>query len=553
MRDHLELVRDALLQLRTVANTGDPATVAGSLREAEAQAAEARRLTSGFDWSLLERIPVAGDGATVVRVLSETAAELTDVLGDVREIGAGLLSGATHSVTKLRKLLADLDSAAPVLRSAVTRLQDARSRLAATPASSNVTEVDEARTTVLREMDDLKGKLDAAATAATLLPAMLGRDGPRRYFLAFQTNAESRGTGGLVGAFGILEAEHGHVHVRQLASNAELPITPTPVADFGPDYLHRYGPGATRLLSVSNLSPHFPYAATIWTRLWERRTGQRLDGAIATDPVGLSYLLRLIGPVTLPSGEKVTADNVVDLTERVAYARYQDQAERKQFLIGLAGTVSQAMTRSLSDPAKALPVLSQLVADHRLQIWSSRPDEQRLLAETPLSGELTTSPGPFAGLVVNNSAGGKLDYYLDRSVDYQLEPCYGGQRFSRVRITLRNDVPRGTLPDYVTGRLDNPDRPTAVGANRLWVSLYAGVGARLYMVQMDGHATSVDEEKERSHPIYSKMVELPPRTSRTLEFTLVEPYSNRPPQVPVQPLARPQHTTITQSPGGCIP
>ncbi|MFI6598993.1 DUF4012 domain-containing protein [Nonomuraea sp. NPDC050536] len=554
VRDHLELTRDALLQLRTIVNTGDPAELAGSLHEAEQQAAEARDLTGGAGWSLLERVPVAGDGATVVRALAETADELTGVLSGVEEIGSGLVSSGTHSATNLRKPLADLDKAAPALEQAVTRLDDARSRLAATPADSHLTQVDEARATVLRETDRLRGWVQSAATAARLLPAMLGSAGPRRYFLAFQTNAEARGTGGLVGAFGILKADHGHIAVERLASNTVLDTTTlTPVADLGPDYQSRYGPGATRLLSVSNLSPHFPYAAQIWTGLWQRQTGQRLDGAIATDPVGLSYLLRLIGPVALPGGEKVTADNVVDLTERAAYERYQDPAERKRFLIGIAEAVSQAMTGHFDEPAKVLPVLSQMIDERRLQVWSRRETEQRLLDQTALAGELPSTPGPYAGLVVNNSAGGKLDYYLNRSLDYDLGPCYGGERFTRIRIGLGNDVPRQTLPSYVTSRLDRPDNPPAVGANRLWVSLYAGVGARLYSVRMDGRPITVDEEKERSHPIFSKMIELPPRQSRTLEFTLVEPYSNRPPQVPVQPLVRPQRTTITQSSPGCIP
>lgn len=172
----------------------------------------------------------------------------------------------------------------------------------------------------------------------------------------------------------------------------------------------------------------------------------------------------------------------------------------------------------------------------------------------PISGVLPTRRGPFAGLVVNNSAGGKLDYYLERSLDYELGPCRGGLRPSTVRIRLTNDVPRGTtLPSYVTGRLDVPRRSHLPGSNLLWVSLYGGSGARMTEARLDGHRTGVIREIERSHPVYSALVEFTPGQSRRLEFDFSEPASAEPPLVPVQPLVRPQRTRVTQDQRGCAP
>ncbi|MER5646578.1 DUF4012 domain-containing protein [Streptosporangium sp. NPDC002524] len=382
---------------------------------------------------------------------------------------------------------------------------------------------------------------------------MLGGDGPRRYFLAFQTNAEARGTGGLVGAFGILRANRGRIAVERLTPNNGLAASPVPVADHGRDFRGRYGPGAARMLSVSNLSPHFPYAAATWTGLWERQARTRLDGAVATDPVGLSHLMRLTGPITLPGGERVTSGNVVDLTERVAYARYPDPVARKRFLIEIARAVGEALPGLLTDPARSLPVLSAMVGDRRLQVWSRHEAEQRFLARTPAGGVLPSGPGPFAGLVVNNSAGGKLDYYLDRSLDYELGPCRDGLRSSTVRVRLTNDVPPGTLPSYVTGRLDSPRGQHTPGSNLLWVSLYGGLGAKVTEARLDGDRVPVVRETERSHPVYSTMLELAPGQSRTLRFDLTELASDEPPLVPVQPLARPQLTHVTQDSRGCAP
>ncbi|MGV9779416.1 DUF4012 domain-containing protein [Streptosporangium sp. NPDC003464] len=553
VRDHLEAARSALLQLRAVTSTRDPALMGRALADAQRHAAEARRLTAGAYWTMMTHAPLVGAGATTVRGLAETAAELTDVLTAVQRAAAAFVTVKAHSPDSTPELLAELGAAAPVLDEAAGRLARAGSRLAATPAETGVDLLDQARDTALHEVDRLRGWLAGAATAGALLPPMLGRDGPRHYFLAFQTNAESRGTGGLVGAFGILRADHGKIGIKRLSANSGLAPSPAPVADHGPDFLARYGPSAVTLLSNSNLSPHFPYAAATWTGLWEHNTGRRLDGALATDPVGLSYLLQVIGPITLPSGETVTAENVVDLTERTAYARYTDPVARKRFLIRVAGAVSEALPESFAEPSKLLPVLLRMVDERRIQVWSRRPAEQSRLAATAVGGVLPRRPGPFAGLVVNNSAGGKLDYYLERSLDYELDQCWGGLRSATVRVRLTNDVPRGSLPGYVTSRLDSPERPHAPGSNLLWVSLYAGVGAELRAARLDGDRIPVIEEDERSHPVYSTLLEFAPRQSRTLEFDLMESSSGAPPLVPVQPLVRPQRTRVVADTRGCTP
>ncbi|KAB8187255.1 DUF4012 domain-containing protein [Microbispora catharanthi] len=553
VRDHLEATRDALLRLRTarLASPGDSLGV--TLADARRHAAEAWRLTSGPDWALLTHVPLVGDAATTIRGLAWAAAEFTDVLAGVQRAaaplmpGGGALAGGDQSRT-----LEVLDALAPVLDRAGVRIAAARSQLAHTPARTGLEAVNRARDTLLRETGRIEGWVGAAANVAALAPPMLGRDGPRRYFLAFQTNAEARGTGGLVGAFGILTADRGKLAIARLSANNGLASSSKPVADYGPRFLARYGPGATTLLSVSNLSPHFPYAASTWAGLWRRQTGQSVDGAIATDPVGLARMLEIVGPVRLPGGETVTAGNVVDLTERVAYERYPDPAERKKYLIRIAAAVSEALIGSDPQPARLLPVLSRLAAERRVQIWNRREDEERRLAATPLGGVLPERPGPYAALVVNNSAGTKLDYYLGRSLTYELGPCRpDGMRQATVRIGLANDVPRGQLPGYVTDRLDSPRRPHVPGSNLLWVSLYGAVGAEATGMRVDGRPSGFYTEYERSHPIFSSVLEFAPRQTRTVELDLLEPYSAAAPVVPVQPLVRPQDTVIRRNDEGC--
>ena len=151
------------------------------------------------------------------------------------------------------------------------------------------------------ELDDALAETQSAVRGATLIPPMIGADGQRNYFLALQSNNEARGTGGFFGSFGVITADDGRVGVRQLAprrrSSTDQQYDALPL-DFGPDYYALYGDDPATWAGA-NMSPHYPYAAQLWLKMWEDRTGERLDGVVTTDPVTLSYLLEATGPVTL--------------------------------------------------------------------------------------------------------------------------------------------------------------------------------------------------------------------------------------------------------------
>ena len=169
--------------------------------------------------------------------------------------------------------------------------------------------------------------------------------------MAFQTNAEARGTGGLLGGFGILRFDNGVASVDTLAANLDLEEAIAPI-DLGLAYdpQYAYAEPFTDFRN-SNLSPHFPYAAEIWKTMFAERTGENVDGVIGIDPVALSYILGATGPVTMPDREVVSRENVVELTESTAYLRFpEDQVARKQYLQDIANAVVDKMTGTVRSP-----------------------------------------------------------------------------------------------------------------------------------------------------------------------------------------------------------
>ena len=96
-------------------------------------------------------------------------------------------------------------------------------------------------------------------TLAAISPVLLGGDKPMKYLVAFQNSAEARGTGGILGAYAIIELKKGSVKVIETGSNEPLygsSLEKIPI-DVPEEFKRLYGENPA-ILQNSNLSPHFP-------------------------------------------------------------------------------------------------------------------------------------------------------------------------------------------------------------------------------------------------------------------------------------------------------
>jgi hypothetical protein len=436
---------------------------------------------------------------------------------------AANLSDASLRPAGDRIALAPLTSSREALERVRDSLARTEARVRALPSSAVLGPVAAARRDLLDQLEPLRGSASTAALAARIAPDMLGGSGVRRYFLAILNNAEMRGSGGLLGAYAILEADHGRLRLRELGTNENLRDTyPVPAVAMDRDFVRRYTRfGSDSFWLNANMSPHFPDAVRVWTALWAKgHGGERLDGAIAVDPVALAGILRVAGPATLPGGEVVTADNVVALTESEAYARFaKDNKARDRYLLTVARA---AYERLLSARATGdlLSALGAAAGSGHLRIGAVRAGEQALLAGLPIAGELPrTGTAAFLEVVTQNAGGNKLDYHLRRDVTYTR--LAGGR--ARVEIRLRNVAPAG-LPPYVTNRLDLPGLKAPVaGQHRLYLSVYGSQGAGLVAATVDGAELAMESEVERGHPVFSAFVDVDPGRELVVVLTLADP------------------------------
>jgi hypothetical protein len=539
-KSSLEKARESAQQVKDALLDGKTDEAAQKARTALAQAQSARSTTRSGLWNVAAGLPLVGGPFKTGQQISDVVVGLSsDILQPAADAGIGLSPSKLYQDGRVDvQLLRQQEPALVKLSDSATRLDQQASAIR--PAGF-VAPLDNARTQLQNQTSEIASLLNNTALAARIGPSMMGADGPRTYLLAFQTNAEARGTGGLLGGVGVLRFDDGKPTVEKLASNIEL-YKATAAVDLGPEFNELYG--ASRPFTDvrnSNQSAHFPYAAQIWKSMWERETGEKVDGVIGTDPVALSYILGAVGPVTLADGQEVTQDNVVELTMSTAYRLFPtDQNARKEYLQNIANAVVKKITGQVKSPGKLLEALGRAAGERRIMVWSAFPADQKVLEETKLSHIIPDDAAPYSQVVINNFGGNKMDYYLKREIEYAADGCTGEMRNSTVIVRLTNTATDKNLTEYVAGSGGLPEGlPIKVppGTQVSSVRILATKGATLENLTSNGQRIVPNTETvERGRPSFEVQVAVPPGQSGELSFQLSEPTAAGEARVPVQPL-----------------
>ena len=377
---------------------------------------------------------------------------------------------------------------------------------------------------------------------------LAGADAPKRYMVAFQNSAEARGTGGILGAFAIVEMNKGAFTVIRTGSNAVLYSLKDVPVSVPAEFTRLYGRNPA-ILQNSNLSPHFPYGAEIWMGLWKKQFGEQLDGVIAVDPSALSYVLQATGPITLKSGEVITSKNVVSDTLQTAYKRYETNNDaRKQYLVDIMNAAAAKITSGQYSKIGMLKAIKQGLIENRILMYSRDLPAETQLATVRLGGFLSKEPNNEFRAVVENIDASKLDYYLQKSVTIQSTSCNKVPQ-TQVRVRLTNTLKTGKgLPAYVLTRADKGKPADLVtGQHRFKLFIYGPTNSVLVSVSRENKTNGLGgASTERGRPIYVADVDLAPGESESLlanfaggigKLTFVD-----------QPLVRPTKLSIK---GGC--
>lgn len=520
-RDHLQQAAALVEQLREQLKQRDPAATA-TLARLQARTRAARADTADPAWSLGAHAPLIGDDLLAVRTVAEALDDLAGAgLEPLTEM-AGLVDFSALTPRNGRIDLAPIQRSAVQLSAADAAVRQARDRVDAVRVEGLAKQVGIAVAGLQRDLRHAATMTGTAARAAALLPPILGSAEPRSYLVLFQNLAEVRATGGMPGAYVVIEADHGRIEiVDQGMAASDLRTFKKPVLPLRAVDRALYSDKLGRFPANINLTPDFPTTATLAREMYRRRSGVSVDGVFSTDPVALSYLLRVLGPVRVPGGAPLTADNAVPLLLSQIYAADVSLEQQDQYFTAAARATFRTLVGRSVDPAGLMGALIRAARERRVLMWSARAEENRLVAGTVLAGVLPLRDGvnPTIGLFLNDGSGAKLGYYLTHAAEAGVTPrCRtDGRRELTLRVVLGSTAPKSGLSPHVLG-LGLAGDPYTVRTN---VSIYSPTGGAIAEMRLDGAKHPFAAGRDRRRAVGIMTVDVKPGTRRTLDVTML--------------------------------
>ncbi|MEJ7764944.1 MAG: DUF4012 domain-containing protein, partial [Acidimicrobiales bacterium] len=370
------------------------------------------------------------------------------------------------------------------------------------------------------ELADVTATADRAHLAVQVLPGLLGRERPTRWFVAVSSPAESRELGGFVGEYVVLVAEEGRLRLERSGSvDDDLGSKRAGRTLEGLDLPGRYLSQQPELY-WQNLTgyPDLPTVAAAVRSLWNQvAPGSPIDGVAYIDPHGLAALLRLTGPVPGPPAlGTVTAENAARLLLSEQYSRFDVKDERKDALQEVAkATFLELSTAPLPAPGEMGSALGPAARGGHLLATSFSVEGQRLFDAIGASGRFPVADGgDLASLRTTNLVANKLDAHVRRAVRYQAVVDPATDRVeATATIELRSDA-TADLPDYVATNVRGLPR----GTDLLEVGWYSGL--ELDGIEVDGRPVPAVSDRERGWWTHSATVAVPPGGTTTVVVRL---------------------------------
>ena len=433
-----------------MANT-DAAGVRRTLDEAEAHLSAAAQRARAWPLAVLRPIPIVGSPVKAIEAGSRAGVEVVaagrQMAGTMDRLFPDSETVDGHDLTALHHgavaSLGPLDTAA-------RHLGDAQ-RILGEPAGAFLPIVSAPARSFQSTITDALAKLGVAERALSLTGELTAPGRSVRLLFLSQDSAELRPTGGLIGSFGVLTLADGRAELTNFAGIGTVPW-PSPRLEPPPSLAPAVD---VWTLPNANWSPDFPTAARTAAEMYRRGGNEKVDGVLAMTEHTIARLLKVLGPVQLPSyTDPVTHE---DFAKRVIYEielkRPLDEP-RKKFLTELSGVLFDKLSAL---PRHKVPAVLEALGASAMTgdtaLWLEKPEWQALLDGSSIAGTLPPPDGDVVQLAEANMTASKANLGLTRDIDYTVKRRKDGRLLARLAIRYRNDEPKSEINPYYNGLL----------------------------------------------------------------------------------------------------
>jgi len=447
------------------ARAGDTAELTAQLERAQEELQQANDTINSPLLSPLSYVPIAAQHLRSFSTATEQASIVaSEALATTRDVDVESL--------QLRQGQFDLDllaSLAPQLQTTALRLEEATRAIEADRSPWLLPLVDDQLQSLVDEVVEVLPEARLAASAAEVVPGLLGADGERRYLMLFGSPGESREFGGFVGGYALLGIQGGSLNLVASGSINDLVDSDNkdPLDDpssYPVEYV-AVDPGVfpQNLTSTPNI---FLIARAVQD-VFPELHGRPIDGVVYADPYALAALTEFTGPVAIDGvGDPLDRNGFVDFMFRGQYEAFDGRQDRFGAMSALAAATAESLARSdLPGPERLGEVLGPLARAGRLQVVTYDDRENQFLASVKLQRNFVapTEVDSFAVLQTNSTAS-KLDLYLHRDIRYDLTVGPDGGLTGVIDVELRSEIPVD-VPPLTFGE--------TTGTNLVLLSLYS--------------------------------------------------------------------------------
>jgi hypothetical protein len=510
---------DSASRLQSALSSGDRDARDQAVDDLRTASKSATSRTDGAWWGSLTHLPLVGDDATGVRVLSRSLDTVTedavDPLTETVDRLDGLTRGGAIDLRVVEGLGGPVRQAHEAFAAADKNVSGLDSSGYAGPLKSRFDKY-------VALIHDASTSLDSAETAVRVLPTMLGAESPKDYLLIFQNNAEIRATGGMPGSWALVHADHGKLELSKQGTALDFPTTDEPVLSLSKAELAVYDKPLGQYWQDAGFTPDFPRAAELWMARWDLKFPTiPLDGVIALDPVGLSYLLNGTGPITV--GETtLTPDDLVDELLSKPYLTLGPRAQDALFARTVKA-IFEASTGDLASPLKFAQGLGRAADEGRFLVAPTDGRVRDTLAGTQVEGALSGDDGetPHVDIGVNDATGSKMSYYLRYWADVRTTRCEAGTQTLSGSMTLNQVISpadAAELPVSVTGGGRYGTEP---GSQLVLVRIYGPFSGTVEDVKLNGKVLGDLETIDLDgRPVATVVVQLSNRNDAVLTWSM---------------------------------
>ncbi|MDQ3877200.1 MAG: DUF4012 domain-containing protein [Actinomycetota bacterium] len=544
VRSSLHQARTSLVNATRDLNVGKVDAAAAAVRSASSSSSHAGQWIKQPGYVVAEHAPWLNAYTAPLRGLTAAAVALSSAGGFLvraaetvglgsQAIPSSTFSNGTFHLPVFQTAAGQLTHAESLLTNAKNEVSRARS-IAGTRLSQDLTHLS---TNINRQRSTVS---NATALLASL-PGVLGGTEPRTYLLIFQALGESRGTGGVAGLYGVLNAESGRIHLGHMGSYGEIQRGHlTKVA--APNWFETfYGPQfGTEHWAQANLSPNFPVVAHVMQEMYSRDTGRAVDGVIALDPVALQETLRALGKVTLPRyGVQLTSKNAARVLMYDSYVRFPNASEQNAFLSAAVRSFWNALVHAHFDTHKFVESLGTAIKGGHVKFWFSRPEEQGVVRRLAADGDPTSLPEPLQMVWSNNYSANKVDYFVHRQISTIIDRTDASDATVTTTVNLTNNAPSQGAPALLGPQI--PGEPP--GTDRITLNFLIPKGATPLELLLNQEQKQLTLSRDSGHDVAWTKVEIAPggnagvtlkyrlpinADSNELNFTLVPQTTSRP-------------------------